>query len=194
MPLASFTASQFVFHNMLLNQEELEVLLPEGFYVILGQIKEAVVLTKDEFIALSQTQERFKVGFAFDLSHFKMTKTPKGQIAQVQKPVMEIKPFSFTITSEDQILEDVPVKDSIPWGLSFSYPRLFSVGDEVKKSKGVFQEADFFDEMRKFKRKETDQVFLEKDGKRLSGTFRMGKKSKDLASQKLLEEGLKLYD
>jgi hypothetical protein len=170
-------ASQYVFHNMLLSKDELNNLLPEGVYVILGALIENPVMTKNEFIDLSFEKETFKVGFSFEMDAFEFLEVGKGQIAQLKKPVVEIKPFTFTITSEHTLLEEPNSKDSWRFGLSFSYPRLYSQGSEVVKTRGLFKEADFFDEMRVFKRKMTKPAIFDYKEKKLMGSMRVGLKA-----------------
>ena len=188
-----FLASQYVFHNMLLSNDELKTLLPEGYYVILGVLVDNPVMTKDEFIELSCLDQPFKVGFAFNIDSFDFLDVAKGKIAQVKKPVIEIKPFSFTITSEDKLLEEPNAKDSCSFGLSFSYPRLYSEGGEVQKTRGCFKEADFFDEMRVFKRKMTKPAHFDFREKKLMGSMRVGIKAGSQAIECLKQiDGLTL--
>ncbi|MCH9621983.1 MAG: hypothetical protein S4CHLAM20_14160 [Chlamydiia bacterium] len=189
----NFTASKYITHNMLLSSFEINELLPEGFYVILGVLLDDPVISKETFIQMAETDNPFLIGFAYSLKHFEFVNTPRGKIARIKKPVVEIKPFSFTITSEKKILEDVLVKESIKFGLSFSYPRLFSIDKQVEKTKDFFKEADFFDAMRKFKRKKTKPVFLDYCGKRLVGSFRMGNEAKKQAQERIATvEGLSI--
>ena len=126
------------------------------------------------------------LGFAFEESSFDFLKVQnRGFIARQNKPVIEIKPFAFMLSSENQLLENVFGKGSVDFGIDFSYPMLFRSNGEVVKTKDLFKEGEEFDKIKVFKRKYTIAAQFMLNGERLNGSFRIGKRAINTAKEVL---------
>jgi hypothetical protein len=190
---SKFEQAQLVSYHLLLQETELMDLLPSGVYAVLGKLVQNAIISKEEVIAMAMGQRMHKVGFALHGSHFRQVEVPgKGMIAKSVLPVVEISPFSFLITSDGVLLEQAGI-DSIEFGLTFSYPMLFSVGDKVEKTREKFSEATIFHGMRGWIRKETKLATFTYKGKCLKGSFRIGKLATFEAEERIKKiDGLKL--
>jgi hypothetical protein len=182
----NFSASRYITHSMLLTKEELLEFLPDGFYVILGKVCKKAVISKEEFIAIDHSLKKETVGFAYSLDHFSfLTIKDRGEIAAQCRPVIEIKPFSFLISFEQKILEGVYGTGSIDFGLSYSYPGLYSDGEKIVKTRGTFKEAELFDQFRVYKRENTVSAKFLLGSNSMIATFRIGKNAQGLAREKI---------
>jgi len=182
----NFSASRYITHSMLLTKEELLDFLPDGWYVILGKVCKSPILSKEEFVALEHSDRKETVGFAYSLDHFSFLPIKdRGEIARQCRPVIEIKPFSFLISFEQKILEGTYGAGSIDFGLSFSYPGLYSDGEKIGKTRGAFKEAELFDQFRVYKRENTVSAKFLLGATLITATFRIGKKAQKLAREKI---------
>jgi hypothetical protein len=183
---SNFHASRYVSYFLLLTKEELMDLLPEGLYVLLGKVLEEPKVTREEIIEQIHAARVSVAGFAYSADHFDFIEIPgRGKIAKERLPVIEIKPFAFMITSDKKILENTFGVGSVDFGISLSYPTLFSRDGEVANTKDHFLEAKVFGEMRSFVRKKTKACKLLIDGKEHRTSFRIGNQAKGLAQKKL---------
>ena len=182
----SFQASKYTLHSMLLTKEELEIVAPVGKYVILGKVLKDPVITREEFLGMYEKGRIDALGLALSLDHFAFIPVPgRGVIAKIAKPVIEIKPFAFMITSSGELLENIFGKGAIDFGISFSYPLLFQEEDEVVKTRGRYLEWDIFENIKAFKRGKTAPAQFMLNERRLNGAFRIGKNARALAKQKI---------
>lgn len=190
-PKSEFRASRYVHYFLYLGRKELSELFPEGYFVILGKVEKQPILTKKEFINGSSTS---LVGFSFSEESFNFIPVgQRGKIAKQIKPIIEIKPFTFLVTSDGKLLENTHGKDAVSFGFCISYPSLFESEREVLKTKGIFKEAEVFAEMRAFIRKRTvaPKVFINEKREKVS--FRIGKEVLEEGKKKLEKiEGLKI--
>jgi hypothetical protein len=181
---SNFQASRYLHHHFLLTEEEINQIAPFGTYVILGKVIENPIISRDDFIKMASEGRMQTLGFAYDKSFFNFIQIPKrGAIAKQNKPVIEIKPFAFMISSENKLLENVFGKDCIDFGIDISYPTLFLSEGGVIKTKGLYKEWEEFDKLKLFKRKFTIPAQFMIDGSRVNGSFRIGKGAKIKAKQ-----------
>ncbi len=194
MPLkGKFETSQLVSYHLLLAKSELEGLFSEGFFVFLGKIVNDPIISKEEFLTMATSERMNMIGFALTLDHFAFMEIPgKGMIAKAVLPVIEISSFALLITSQGKILEQAG-KDCLYFGVSISYPMLFSVSEEVEKTRKQFGEAELFHAMRGWIRKETKSAEFIYEGKVLKSSCRIGKGAMDEAEKRIAKmKGLKL--
>lgn len=185
MSKVNFSASQYVTHQMLLSSSELKELFKGATFALLGVLSQDPFLSLDEALNYFNSSKRYKIGVAFSKEPFFIVDTPKGKIATLQKPVIEIKPFSFIISSENDLIEDVHGEEAIYFGISISFPRLFSLNGDISKTKGQSTESLFFDSLRAFKRSKTEPLKFEVGGKRLKTGARVSFAAKKIAESKL---------
>lgn len=173
----NFLASKYIYHHMLLSKEESEKLLPDvGFYVILGKVLSNPFISKQELIQIAENSRIDAVGFALTKDHFDFISVGESKvIAKQNRPIIEIKPFAFMLSSNGDLLENVFGKGSIDFGLSFSYPMLFQQANNVVKTMGNYKEWDIFQEIKIFKRKNTVPAQFIYKNNRLNGSFRIGR-------------------
>lgn len=98
-----------------------------------------------------------------------------------RSPVIQVREHQFTLTIDDRIQPMVFGKDSIRWGLIFSYPQIFYDPLE-KKVVQVLKEVDSvntigFKKLQKWVRDYTKPAAFSIKGKKVNATFRIGKKS-----------------
>lgn len=96
-------------------------------------------------------------------------------------PVIQVREHQFMWTSDDRIQTMVFGKDSIRWGLTFSYPQIFYDRRE-KKIVQVLKERDSpntvgFKKLQKWVRDFTKPAQFIRNGKKINATFRIGKNS-----------------
>ncbi len=107
-------------------------------------------------------------------------------------PVIQVREHQFTITIDDRIQPMVFGKDSIRWGLIFSYPQIFYDPIE-KKIKQVLKEVNSlntegFKKIQKWVRDYTKPVPFMIKGKKMNATFRIGKNSAWISKHRDLEK------
>ena len=194
MPLkGKFETSQFVSYHLLLVKEELERLFSDGIFVCLGKIVKDPIISKEEFITRATSERMDMIGFAFSLDHFAfMEITGKGVIAKAVLPVIEICSFAFMITSQGKMLEQAG-KNCVHFGVSISYPMLFSISETVEKTRKQFGEAELFHAMRGWIRKETKAAEFIYQGEIVKSSCRIGIGATDEAKKRIAKlEGLEL--
>ncbi|MCH9617577.1 MAG: hypothetical protein SP1CHLAM9_08950 [Chlamydiia bacterium] len=183
---SEFQASRYVSYYLLLTKEELMELLPVGFYVLLGKVVEDPVIYRKAVLEQIVSERVCALGFALSKDHFHFIDIPgRGKIAREQLPVIEIKPFAFMITSDKKILENTFGVGSVDFGISLSYPVLFSRDGEVANTKDHFREAQIFKQMRAFVRKKTKPCKMTIHGKEYRASFRVGNNAEALAQEKI---------
>ncbi len=183
---SEFQASRYVSYYLLLTKEELMELLPVGFYVLLGKVVEDPVISRKAVLEQIVTERVCALGFALSKDHFHLLDiSGRGKIARAQLPVIEIKPFAFMITSDKKILENTFGVGSVDFGISLSYPVLFSRDGQVANTKDHFKEAKIFKQMRAFVRNKTKPCKMAIHGKEYKASFRVGNKAEALAQQKI---------
>ncbi len=102
-------------------------------------------------------------------------------IIRIKEPVIQLRPASFVFSSLDQkIYPMVKGKQSISWGLEFSYPHLYQDPHtkdvcSVAKEKRFVNTA-FFRQLMRFLRKASLPVTFIKDDLSLTTSLRIGKK------------------
>ncbi len=95
-------------------------------------------------------------------------------------PVIQVREHQFMWTSDHRIQTMVYGKDSISWGLNFSYPQIFYDPKtkkiiEVLKEKGS-PNTEAFRKLQKWVRDFTKPAQFLRAGKKINATFRIGKK------------------
>jgi hypothetical protein len=114
-----------------------------------------------------------------------------------KSPVIQIREHQFTLTIDDRIQPMVFGKDSIRWGLIFSYPQIFYDPIE-KKIVQVLKDLDSpntegFKNLQKWVRENTKPSPFSIKGKKINATFRIGKNSsfqKELRDLKTYQIGV----
>ena len=96
-----------------------------------------------------------------------------------RSPVIQVREHKFLWTSDDRIQTMAFGKDSISWGLIFSYPQIF-YDQKTKKIIDVLKEKDLpntigFKKLQKWVRDFTKPARFIKNGKKINATFRIGK-------------------
>jgi hypothetical protein len=107
-------------------------------------------------------------------------------------PVIQVREHQFTMTIDDRIQPMVFGKDSIRWGLIFSYPQIFYDPVE-KKIKQVLKEStslntEGFKKIQRWVRDYTKPVPFVIKGKKTNATFRVGKNSSRISHHRDLEK------
>jgi hypothetical protein len=94
-------------------------------------------------------------------------------------PVIQVREHKFMWTHDDRIMTMSSGKDSISWGLNFSYPQIF-YDPRIKKIVEVFKEKESpntigFKKLQKWVRDFTKPAQFIRGGKKINATFRIGK-------------------
>ena len=186
-PNNSYQASKYTSHSMLLDEEELDAMLPHGIYMIMGKLLTNPEISRSDLLVSMKEGRIDTVGFAFTNDHYDLFEVKeRGCIARPKLPVIEIKQFCFSLNSNGNFLEGVFGKDSIDFGVTFSYPTLFMDKDKnIINTRKYFQESDAFKQIREFKRKHTKPASFYFRGNEIKGSFRIGKKALVLAKNKI---------
>jgi hypothetical protein len=100
------------------------------------------------------------------------------QIIRVVKPVIQLQPhrLGYSVV-EEKFRPMVKGKDSIAWGIQFSYPQLYQEGEEVIKvdASELFPNTALFHILQKWMRQKTIPTPFIVDGKKMNVPIRLGK-------------------
>lgn len=191
-----FQASKWQVTQALIDSNELEDLFSslKKFWMV----KNRGLLPKDQvFISLEEFKEAYvrylskiKRGevsdeevltsiWSEDLSYLWLYQMEGGKVmTRISKPVVQVVPFHFSFSKNDlKIYPMVFGKESIPWGLQFSYPQLYQDPDthDVENAlNSSFVNAGLFKTLRSWMRAHTKMVSFEFESQSISSPMRLG--------------------
>ncbi len=123
---------------------------------------------------------------------------PNGFLVRPKRPVLQVQPYWLNYSERDGKFHEMALsRDSLPWGLLFSFPQLFQEPDSleiVKVKEPEFINVGLFKALQRFSRSYTVPTPFETPLGRVNHPARIGKRLLKRASNmaKLLEKGLAL--
>jgi hypothetical protein len=211
---AIFSVSKWIKHAVLLEIEELRHLMdslpPFAIYCTACLVSEAEPIERQQFlesyeeyicvlknssleeiqIVLSKYRFLFSSIWTVDSDLlFKMEVGDSRWLIRPRKPVVQLQSHHFQISSLDGELRSMVLgKDSIPWGIQFSYPQIFQdpQTQEHLKTRGEgFPNSMLFSEISAWIRHNSLPTPFSLGEKKWNATIRIGKKCLSWASSYL---------
>lgn len=97
-------------------------------------------------------------------------------LVKIRRPVIQLQVFSFFYSSEEKTFHPMVFgKDSVFWGIQFSFPQIWMEDGEAKKVDGTFFNGKLFSMMRQWQREATAVPAFLIEGKRIRTPIRLGK-------------------
>ena len=195
-----YLASKFQKLNFLVSNKEYKNLFEDLEFSIhpLGGVIETDVLeiSKHEFLEKTYGLGEKIPSFILtqDLSALFVVKIDsEKKMLKVRKPVVFLKPLYFTV-SEGKTCETLG-KDAVYWGWSLSYPQIYQdvKTNRFEKVHDRFKNTNLWKAFRKKLRDISKVISFEKEGEKITSTFRLGKTC-DTNLPQLERAGIKIWE
>lgn len=97
-------------------------------------------------------------------------------IVKIRRPVIQVQAHFFSFSSEEKSFHSMVFgKESLFWGIQFSYPQIFMDSGEPKKVDGSFANTALFQEIRRWARDETRATPFLVGEEKINVPIRLGK-------------------
>lgn len=108
---------------------------------------------------------------------YKMAVRENGWLVKVRQPLIQLQCHAFFFSSLDQSFHPmILAKESISWGIQFSYPQIFQDPHTQKMEKvSGFSNTELFRRLIRWLRNETQPALFLWEGKKIASTMRIGK-------------------
>lgn len=98
-------------------------------------------------------------------------------LMKIRRPVIQIQAHFFAFSPEEKSFHSMVFgKESVFWGIQFSYPQVFMESEEPKKVDGSFANSALFQEIRQWARDETRATPFLFGEEKINVPIRLGKK------------------
>jgi len=97
-------------------------------------------------------------------------------LVKIRRPVIQLQAHFFSVDCEEKRFHSMVLgKESIFWGIQFSYPQIFMESGTPRKVDGSFTNSALFQEIRRWARDETRATPFLLDGEKINVPIRLGK-------------------
>ncbi len=127
--------------------------------------------------AMADCRSVLAAALTSDPGDLRMQALPDGRyLAKIKRPVIQVQAHFFTVSLEEKRVHSMVFgKESIFWGVQFSYPQIFMDAGEPKKVDASFANTALFQEIRRWARDETRATPFLIGDERVNAPIRLGK-------------------
>lgn len=175
-------------------RDGMEELSPESYVALYRTYLES--LHRGESAVLDK---KLISAWTVDLNAIEVTSVATGVLVKPKIPVVQVQPYWLNYSTTDEKFHEMAFsRDSLSWGLQFSFPQLFQEPTHLeilKVQEPEFPNAGLFKKIQRFSRASTVPTpFVLPNGSSLNHPCRIGKTFLDKAAQmpQLTGKGLKL--
>lgn len=172
----------------------MEELSPSGYEALYRTYLEALYRGEP-----ASPDKKLISAWTLDLDAIQVTPVASGVLVKPRLPVVQVQPYWLNYSTTDEKFHEMAFsRESLSWGLQFSFPQLFQEPahlEILKVQEPDFPNAGLFKKIQRFSRAATVPTpFLLPNGSSLNHPCRIGKAFLDQASEmpQLSEKGLKL--
>lgn len=206
----SYQASKWFKLPLFLNKIEMQAFLEKLPDVTIAPLSGVIPeketeLSKEGFLALyegylktlPQFSPRIISAITLDQNDLRAVPVEGGLLMRIVRPVVQVQPYYLNYSTTDGKFHEMSYsRDSLSWGLLFSFPQLFSdpaTKDALKVSDEDFANAALFKSIQRFAREHTVPTPFLVNGKLINHSSRIGKQMiQDIHIHPQLTESLKI--